>query len=160
MNYLSLKAMVAFREHFEKKLNGFSVQVINHGELERVYILEDSLVLLVQFAIDTLPVCTNAIDFYAEYIDHPYLEFPIESGQYYDFVVEVYCSNQKVLNIPKSQAIRVDEENYVVLVDTKVIGTGRIKCKVTAQIPDADFSDSYRTEVVIIDTELDIIKHL
>lgn len=78
----------------------------------------------------------------------------------YDFVVEVYCSNQKVLNIPKSQAIRVDEENYVVLVDTKVIGTGRIKCKVTAQIPDADFSDSYRTEVVIIDTELDIIKHL
>lgn len=78
----------------------------------------------------------------------------------YDFVVEIYCSNQKVLNIPKADAIRVDEENYVVLVDTKVIGTGRIKCKVTAEIPDADFRDAYRTEVVIIDTELDVIKHL
>ena len=94
MNYLSLKAMIAFREHFEKKLDGFSVKVINHNELERVYVLEDSLVLLVQFAIDTLPVCTNAIDFYADYIDHPYLEFPVESGRYYDFVIEELTPNE------------------------------------------------------------------
>ena len=78
----------------------------------------------------------------------------------YDFTVETYCSIQKVVSIPKAETIRVDEENYVVLVDTNEIGVGRIKLKVTALIPDADFPDSLRTEVVIIDTGLDVLKNL
>lgn len=104
--------MIAFREHFEKKLDGFSVQVINHNELERVYVLEDSLVLLVQFALATLPVCTNAIDFYADYIDHPYLEFPVESGLYYDFIVEELTPNEINFKFDRTRFIEEVETLY------------------------------------------------
>ena len=88
MHYLSMKAMIAFREYFEKKLEGFGVQTLNLNERERIYILEDALVLFVYFAIDTLPVCTNAADFFSDYIDHPYLDFPVRSEQYFDLLLK------------------------------------------------------------------------
>ena len=78
----------------------------------------------------------------------------------YDFEVEVYCTPKKSIIIQKSSAIKVDENNYIILVDTNAVGVGRIKCKVTAQIPDADFIDDYRTEVVCADTGIDVIKPL
>lgn len=78
----------------------------------------------------------------------------------YDFVVDVYCVVNKTLSIKKADAIRVDENNYVVLVDTKLIGSGTLKCKVIAEIPDADFEDLYRTEISIIDTGIEIQKTL
>ena len=86
--------MLLIRECFEKKLDSFSVKVVDCNELERIYILEDSLVILVQFAIDEFPVCTNAMDFYSDYIEHPYLEFPTRSGKYYDFIVEELTPNE------------------------------------------------------------------
>lgn len=76
----------------------------------------------------------------------------------YDFEVEVYCSPKRPIIIPKANAIRVDSDNYVVLVDTNIVGAGDLKCKVTAQVPDGDFSDQLRTEVVCIDTGINIIK--
>lgn len=76
----------------------------------------------------------------------------------YDFEVEVYCSPKKTIIVKKNDAIRIDESNYVILVDTNVVGAGDLKCKVTAQIPDADFSDMIRTEVVAMDTGIKIIK--
>jgi hypothetical protein len=56
--------------------------------------------------------------------------------------------------------IRVDSNNYIVLVDTNEVGAGDLKCKVTAYIPDGDFPDELRTEVVNIDTGINIIKSL
>lgn len=76
----------------------------------------------------------------------------------YNFEVEVYCSPKKTIIVQKSEAIRLDESNYIILVDTNVVGAGDLKCKVTAQVPDGDFSDMYRTEVVAIDTGIKIIK--
>lgn len=76
----------------------------------------------------------------------------------YDFEVEVFCSPKKPIIIPKENTIRVDSDNYVVLVDTNVVGAGDLKCKVTAQVPDSDFADMLRTEVVCIDTGINIIK--
>lgn len=76
----------------------------------------------------------------------------------YDFEVEVYCSPKKPIIIPKANSIRIDSDNYVVLVDTNVVGAGDLKCKVTAQVPDGDFPDLLRTEVVCIDTGINIIK--
>ena len=76
----------------------------------------------------------------------------------YDFVVEMYCSPKKVVTIPKSETIRMDDSNYVVIVDTEEVGAGDLKCKVTAQIPDGDFPDALRTEVVAINTNITIIK--
>lgn len=76
----------------------------------------------------------------------------------YGFEVEVFCSPKKPIIIPKENTIRVDSDNYVVLVDTNVVGAGDLKCKVTAQVPDGDFADMLRTEVVCIDTGINIIK--
>ena len=76
----------------------------------------------------------------------------------YNFEVEVYCSPKKTIIVKKNDAIRIDESNYVILIDTNVVGAGDLKCKVTAQVPDADFSDMIRTEVVAMDTGIKIIK--
>jgi hypothetical protein len=76
----------------------------------------------------------------------------------YNFEVEVYCSPKRPIIIPKANAIRIDSDNYVVLVDTNVVGAGDLKCKVTAQVPDGDFPDLLRTEVMCIDTGINIIK--
>ena len=76
----------------------------------------------------------------------------------YNFEVEVYCSPKKTIIVKKNDAIRIDESNYVILIDTNVVGAGDLKCKVTAQVPDADFSDMIRTEVMAMDTGIKIIK--
>jgi hypothetical protein len=78
----------------------------------------------------------------------------------YDFEVELYCSSRKTLRITKSQARRIDKDNYVILADTNELGTGEVKIKVTAQIPDADFDDLLRTEVQVIDTGVNVVKTL
>lgn len=73
----------------------------------------------------------------------------------YDFEVNV-CN--KVI-ITKEEAIRVDEDNYVICLDTKKLGLGAIRCTVTAYIPDEDFGDDgHRTEVVSVDTGITVVK--
>lgn len=76
----------------------------------------------------------------------------------YDFTIEVYCSPKKNIAVTKEQAIKINEHNYVVLVDTNIVGAGDLKCKITAHIPDSDFSDGIRTEVAFIDTKIKIVK--
>lgn len=78
----------------------------------------------------------------------------------YDFEVEVYCSPKRPIIISKANAIRRDSDSYDILVDTNVVGTGDLKCKITAHIPDADFDDDFRTEIVAIDTGININKAL
>jgi hypothetical protein len=78
----------------------------------------------------------------------------------YDFEVEVYCSPKKAITTPKAEMKRVDKDNYIILVDTNVIGTGDLKCRIVAYIPDSDFSDALRTEVQIIDTGINVVKSL
>lgn len=78
----------------------------------------------------------------------------------YDFEVEIYCSSKKVVDITKKEAIRVDSNNYIILIDTNVVGAGDLKCKVIAHIPDGDFEDGLRTEISIIDTGINIVKTL
>ena len=75
----------------------------------------------------------------------------------YDFKVEL-STMQKSLKYDKSQLIRQDKNNYTVLVNTEEIGLGSLRCKVTANIPDTDFEDGFRTEVVIINPEIHISK--
>ena len=78
------------------------------------------------------------------------------SMESYDFKVEIYTLPSKVLTFKKSDAIRVDSNNYIVLVDTSLLGAGEIKCKVTAYIPDGDFQDGLRTEIAVTNTGIDI----
>lgn len=78
----------------------------------------------------------------------------------YDFSVEMYCSKKRPIIIPKDSAIRVDESNYIVRVDSNVVGAGDLKCKITAKIPDEDFADGLRTEVACFETGITITKSL
>lgn len=78
----------------------------------------------------------------------------------YDFHIELYCSSRKSQIIEKKDAKRVDADNFIVFVDSDMVGTGEVKCKITAYIPDADFDDLLRTEVMIIDTGINITKSL
>lgn len=81
----------------------------------------------------------------------------------YNFTVEAYCSTKKYLTINKSQAKPVEnsENDYIIMIDTSEIGTGNLKCKVTAYIPDSDFGNGEtRTEVSIIDTGIEIVKSI
>lgn len=77
----------------------------------------------------------------------------------YDFTVWVYASSiKKAIVIPKRQCIRVDRDNRIMRVDTAALGTGVVTCKVEAQIPDKNFKDELRTEVVQINTGLIIVR--
>lgn len=78
----------------------------------------------------------------------------------YDFEVEVYCSIKRVLTIKKKDAIRIDKNNYIIIVDTNKTGAGDLKCKLTAHMPDGDFIDGLRTEVVGINTGIKIVKQI
>lgn len=78
----------------------------------------------------------------------------------YDFIVELYCSPKRTIIVNKADAIRAGEDDYIVCVDTNLTGAGDLKCKVTAQIPDPDFEDLLRTEIVAVDTGINIVKAL
>ena len=74
----------------------------------------------------------------------------------FNFEVVVYCTPSKSLTIPKNDAVKIDSNNYVVLIDTRIVGAGDLKCKVSAFIDDPDFPDGYRTEIVVIDAGIKI----
>lgn len=78
----------------------------------------------------------------------------------YDFSIEIWTSMKRILNIPKSECIKIDKDNYVILVDTSLLGAGDIKAKVIANIPDFDFPDTVRTEVVALDLGITVLKML
>lgn len=78
----------------------------------------------------------------------------------YNFEFDIYCSPKNTINIKKGDAIRIDQDNYVILVDTNAVGAGALKVKIVMEIPDADFDDEMRTEVEIIDTKINIVKSL
>lgn len=92
-----------------------------------------------------------------------------ETMSSYDFDVDLYCSPSKVFSIYKSDNLdkntgdlylKVDDNNYYLFVETNAIGLGKLKCKVTAYVNDEHFPDGIRTEVVEIDTGIEIVKGL
>jgi hypothetical protein len=85
------------------------------------------------------------------------------SMEKYDFEVEVYCNPKKVTTANKKGTLLTnllyrDPDNYIALIDTNIIGVGKMMCKVTAYIKDNDFADNLRTEVVVMDTGITIVK--
>lgn len=76
----------------------------------------------------------------------------------YDFIVNIYCAANRSQTVKKDEAIRVDNNNYIVLVDTSKTGLGSLICKVTAYLPDGDFPDEVRKEIVIEDTGIKVVR--
>lgn len=75
----------------------------------------------------------------------------------YDFECEFYCFSNKKIVLNKEAMIMQDDDNYLAILDSKTLGRGILKCKITAYIPDGDCSDGLRTEVLVIDTGIQIM---
>lgn len=76
----------------------------------------------------------------------------------YDFFCEFFCSPKSIIKIKKEEMIREDKDNYIAIIDSAVVSTGKLKCKITAYIPDTDCEDDLRTEVQLLDTGIQITK--
>ena len=74
----------------------------------------------------------------------------------YNFKVEVFARGKAVV-FEKRDMKRIDDSNYSMVVDTRKVGTGRMKVVVTAYIPDTDSEDMVREEPVLLDPKVNII---
>lgn len=69
-----------------------------------------------------------------------------------DFDFEVRLTRADRTLVVKKNDLRVTEEgDYLLCLDTTLLGAGEVKGVVTAYIPDRDFPDGIRKEVRIID---------
>lgn len=69
-----------------------------------------------------------------------------------DFTCAFFIYPRRSEIIEKSSMIQADEENYVALVDSSKLGKGLVQCKITVDIPDSDFPDGFRKEIVTVPT--------
>ena len=69
-----------------------------------------------------------------------------------DFSVRFSNPSGKSVTIEKKDMKKYDDDNYVAVVDTKIVGAGEYWMKLTAKLPDADCEDGFRTEVVTVPT--------
>ena len=73
------------------------------------------------------------------------------------FFVDVYVGAGK-LTITKEQARRVDQDNYIIVVDsTELTDVGACMLTLTAYIPDTDCSGGVRKEIAKIPTGVRIV---
>mgnify|MGYP001629197295 FL=1 len=75
-----------------------------------------------------------------------------------DFTCDFYVYTNRRVTMTKEQMVKADDDNYVALVDSSKLGTGTIRCRVTAHIPDADFDDGIRTEIEEVNTGITIVR--
>ena len=52
--------------------------------------------------------------------------------------------------------VKIDADNYVVLVYTTDLGVGKLHMQLTANLPDEDFSGITRKEIACVDTGVTI----
>lgn len=64
-----------------------------------------------------------------------------------DFEVSIKRGTN-ILVIKKEDMVQDDDGNFYVTFDTAALGGGKVTMTVTAYVPDADFEDGLRTEVV------------
>ena len=66
-----------------------------------------------------------------------------------EFEALFYIYSNRTVTIPKSGMGRLDENTYIVTLDSaRIGGGGRIRCQVRAEIPDANTADGGRTEII------------
>lgn len=77
----------------------------------------------------------------------------------YSYTIEAYTTSNKSITISSSNIkVPSSTSDYIlILIDTTDLGVGLLHLKMTAQIPDSDFADGYRTEICKINTGISII---
>lgn len=64
-----------------------------------------------------------------------------------DFKARFYVSQNKALELEKSSMIKVDEDNYLALVDSTLVGRGQIKYRLFVNVPDDNWEGGHRLVV-------------
>lgn len=64
-----------------------------------------------------------------------------------NFFCTFFINPNKSIKIPKEDMIKVDDDNYIALIDTIALGIGSIKMTIEIDIPDKDFSNGFRKEI-------------
>ncbi len=67
-----------------------------------------------------------------------------------------FWSFKDCVEISKAEMLRVDADNYVAVIDSKLLGRGTIKVQTTVQIPDSDCPGGIRTEIYTEETGIRI----
>lgn len=76
----------------------------------------------------------------------------------YDFEIFYYCTKSKVVLVKKAQAMRIDDDNYLFIVDTALVDMGKLRLAVRAMVPDSRFEELVRPEIIDeIDTNCDVV---
>ncbi len=77
-----------------------------------------------------------------------------------DFVCTFYSNNPlgRSVTIQKQKLLQQDDDNYIAVLNTSDIGTGEYWLKLTAYLPDTDFEDRLRTEIVRVPTGIRVIR--
>ena len=53
--------------------------------------------------------------------------------------------------------VKVDDDNYLVIVDTTTLGIGNLHITITANVPDDDFEGRLRKEIICVPTNINIV---
>lgn len=73
-----------------------------------------------------------------------------------DFNCTFFISKSKPVRQKKTDLIKVDNDNYIALVDSSLLGTGTIMLTMEINVPDTDFPNGYRKEVSTVCTGVTI----
>ena len=75
-----------------------------------------------------------------------------------EFECMFYTNNarHRFLTVKKSEMVKVDNDNYIAVVDTAAVGAGGYMMKFSAYVPDGDCEGGYRLEVVRVDTGIPV----
>ena len=78
----------------------------------------------------------------------------------YDFEVMLISGiiAAKSKTYSKNELVKDDDNNYILPFNTQDVGLGKIVCRIIAHLPDGAFSDRKRTEIVDIDTGIEVVK--
>ena len=76
----------------------------------------------------------------------------------YDFNVVFFTNSDQNITLQKHQLKQIDSDNYIAMLDTKQLGLGKVRMKLTAFLPDSDFDDLLRTEIIQTITGIQIVK--
>jgi hypothetical protein len=68
-----------------------------------------------------------------------------------EFTSQFYTRLSNPLTVTKEQMIKVNDDSYIALVDTTGMSAGTLRNRMTIDIPDKDFADGYRREIVDIE---------
>ena len=77
----------------------------------------------------------------------------------YDFECVFYTTNRNEgIVLKKTEMTAVDSDNYVAILDSADLGSGRVSVVVYAYVPDSAFPGGYRCEVAEVQTDEIIYK--